>query len=122
MKTPFQFNVLIENFNTGKFEPYDVIPTLVQEWRIVKERMEKFGFETKESPYWYLPKTKEEFKEWVKSHLFYRFWSKCEYEIILVGWPNDKHTRKIDIYEQCMMNLDIITKIFYNYIKRYETN
>lgn len=121
MKTLLKFNVLIENFNTGKFEPYDIMPTLMQEWELVKERIEKYG-EIKGSPYWFLPKTKEEFKTWVSSHLFYRFGFKCEYEILLVGWPCDKHKRKIDIYEQCEMNIDLITQIFYNNIKRYESN
>lgn len=43
-----------------------------------------------------------------KSNLMYFFWSKCEYEIVLTPWVNprgvDDYDRKIDVYEQVMIN------------------
>lgn len=41
----------------------------------------------------------------------YQWWSRCEYEIILVDWPCQKKSEKWDVYKQVMMNIDIITEI-----------
>ena len=112
-----QFNVLIEN--NGKFEPYDIMPHLKNSFEQLLERIENYG----EGDFRKYPKTLEEIKEWVKVSLRYQYWARCEYEIILSPWPsytdkngqeiikNDK-SRKIDIYEQCMMNIDTIVRIF----------
>lgn len=37
----------------------------------------------------------------------YYFWSKCEYEVIVTGWPDTKTERKIDIYQQLDANWDV---------------
>lgn len=34
----------------------------------------------------------------------YYFWAKCEYEVIVTGWPDTKTEKKIDIYEQLDAN------------------
>lgn len=39
------------------------------------------------------------------------WWSRCEYEIILCGWPNSDTKEKQDIYKQIRMNIDIITRL-----------
>lgn len=51
----------------------------------------------------------DSFCESVRKLLAYYFWSKCEWEVILSAWPpSDKVTqRKIDVYEQVMMNWDV---------------
>ena len=41
----------------------------------------------------------------------YQFWARCEYEVILVDWPGQKVEKKIDVWNQIEMNLDIVTKI-----------
>ena len=53
-------------------------------------------------------------EERVKSHLMYYYWSKCEWEIILLGWPprEEDGGAKIDVYDQVMLNKDI----FFDYI------
>lgn len=84
-------------------------------------------------------KTKEEFAEKLRGHLFYYYCSKCEWEVVIVPWvPHitiselnrlnaerektlKEHNRepyslyvnpdvgeKVDVYEQVMMNYDII--------------
>ena len=63
------------------------------------------------------PKTFEEYKEFIKGKSFYRFWSRCEYEIILTDWPNQKISEKWDVHKQIMMNLDIITEIVMEEVK-----
>lgn len=50
--------------------------------------------------------TKEEFTDKLKHQLMYYFWSKCEYEVILLPWTGQADDTKIDIYDQIMMNFD----------------
>ena len=95
-----QFNVINWNCHKMTFEPYDVIPYLVDTYKRLKHKKYKK-----------VPKTFDEFKSFVQEESAYQFWSRCEYEIILVDWPCQKHEEKWDVYDQIMMNLDIITKI-----------
>lgn len=116
MKT---FNVIIENH--GKFEPYDIMGYLKNEYEWFTERCLEIIKDPEYTPdkYWKIPKTRDDFKEWIENSIKYRYWGRCEYEIILSEWPNPKNNpgKKIDIYEQCMMNLDVITDLFLENIK-----
>ena len=94
------FNVIIYDPNLRKFVEYDIIPYLIRTYNEKKERKET------------LPKTFDEFKNFVKSESQYQFWSRCEYEIILIDWPCQKNHEKWDVYKQIMMNLDIVTNVF----------
>ena len=96
------FNVLIWNFNTQTIEEYNVIPYFVREW---KEEKDKSKF-----------KSFDDIKEFVRSKSLYQFWSRCEYEIIVKGWPVTKREIKLDVHEQIMMNLDLVTQVFINTI------
>ena len=107
------FNVINFDFNRSKFVKYDVMPYLV---RAYEECVEK-SKEHPDSDYWKVPKTFEECRDFIKDRAQYQFWSRCEYEIILVDWPCQKHEEKWDVYDQIMMNLDIVTDIFINNIK-----
>ena len=93
------FNVLIWNFNTQTIEEYNVIPYFVREWE--GEKVKSF----------------EDIKEFVKSKSLYQFWSRCEYEMIVKGWPVTKREIKLDVHEQIMMNLDLVTQVFINTIR-----
>jgi hypothetical protein len=119
-----QFNVINFNFNAKRFEAYDVIPYFVREYHEQIERYNTAKLELEEAKtddeikiaklnlhYGKVPVTFDEFKEFVKSRAQYQFWSRCEYEIILVDWPCQKTEEKWDIYDQIMMNIDIVTKI-----------
>lgn len=97
-KTIIPFNVINYEFNSKKFEPYDVMPYLIDCYKKVKRRK-------------CCPKTFDEFKAFVKSESQYQFWSRCEYEIILSDWPSGNEQKKIDVYEQIMMNLDLVTDL-----------
>ena len=112
-----EFNVIIYNINSKKFEPYNIIPYLIS------------CYNKKENK----PKTFDEFKEFIKNKSMYQWWARCEYEIILSPWPYTlspserakeennveawkehwkKHLnecQKIDVHYQVMMNLDVIT-------------
>ena len=52
---------------------------------------------------------KEEFEKRVKRDLAYYFWSKCEWEIVISGWPpwKDFKEKKISVYDQVLLNWDI---------------
>jgi hypothetical protein len=119
-----KFNVINFNFNAKKFEAYNVIPYFVREYHEQIERYNAGKLELEEAKtedeikiaksnldYWKVPVTFDEFKQFVKDRAQYQFWSRCEYEIILVDWPCQKTEEKWDVYDQIMMNLDIVTQI-----------
>ena len=89
------FYVIHQDYNAKEFEPYDVMHYLVEQYKKVKNK----------------PKTKDEFIEFIKAESRYKWWSRCEYEIIIAGWPNENTREKWDIHEQVMMNIDIIADI-----------
>lgn len=95
------FNVIIFNFNSNEFEPYNVMWYLIDEYNDQKVK----------------PVTFEECRKFIKDKSEYRFWGRCEYEVILVDWPCRKTERKIDVYNQILMNLDVITDLFMKQIK-----
>lgn len=126
-----QFNVINFNFNAKKFESYDVIPYLVRKYheRIstcdeLEQELRNATSETEINlytdslKYWKVPVTFNEFKEFVKSESQHQFWSRCEYEIILVDWPCQKVEDKWDVYDQIMMNLDTVTEILMKCVEK----
>lgn len=90
-----KFNVIWYNINSKKFEAYDVLPYFINEYNNSKNK----------------PKTFEEFKEFIISNSRYMYWARCQYEIIICGWPNEENREKWDIHKQIMMNIDIIVDI-----------
>ena len=49
------------------------------------------------------------FEEVLRQDLFYYYCSKCEWEIVLSGWPSGDRIegKKIDVYSQIMINWNI---------------
>lgn len=90
-----KFNTITHDINSNKFVPYDVLPYL------------RGCYEKKENK----PVTVEEFKEFVKKESQYQFWGRCEYEVILNDWPCQKTSKKIDVYDQIMVNIDVVVKL-----------
>lgn len=114
-----KFNVLTWNFNTDKLEHYDVIPYFVE---CYKERVERSEDETikhdidnypEYKAHFGVPETIDEFKKFVEDESMYMFWSRCEWEMIIHGWPVQREEYKIDVHEQIMMNIDVIADILY---------
>lgn len=93
------FYVLHWDFNHDALEHYDVLPYLRE---CYKEKKKKDR-----------PKTFDEFKKFIEDKSRYMFWSRCEYEMVCRGWPVGKNEYKIDIHEQIMMNIDVITNILF---------
>lgn len=90
------FNVIVEN--NGRFEPYNIMLTLVDDYKEHKKR----------------PKltSRKECRKFVQDMSLYHWWGRCEYEMILMDFPVKRHERKIDIYEQVMMNIEVVTDLF----------
>lgn len=100
------WNVLLHDFNSDKIITYNV-----------------FGDEFKENLYKEYRKkkinNKLELKEYIKSKMMYRYWSRSEYEIA-VGGLHSKHPenfKKIDAYYQLEMNLDHIVDYINDYLE-----
>lgn len=98
------FNVIWCNVNTNKMEAYDITPTLINAYKSKKKKNR--------------PTTFEEFKEFIISESRYHWWAKCQYEIILSDWPCMKYQYKWDIHMQVMMNIDLITRIIMEEVKK----
>ena len=101
------FNVINWNFNGDCIEHYDVMPyfyrCLDEEKKSKKIKISDISFE------W--------LRDFIKNVSLYNFWARCEYECIIHGWPVQKNDYKLDIHEQVMMNLDVITKLMLEDIK-----
>ena len=105
-----KFNVLIWDFNSDQLEYYDILPYLR---KCYEERLKNLKWRK-------VPKTFDEFKQFIEEESQYQFWARCEYEIIIHGWPPRKNDYKLDVHEQIMMNIDIITQILFNEFKKDE--
>lgn len=46
----------------------------------------------------------------------YYFWGKCEYEVIVTGWPDTNTEKKIDIYQQLEANWEIFKNLVFEVI------
>ncbi len=107
MKSIKPFNVIHYNINGRCIEPYDVMPYLVNRYNEVKPKDR--------------PQTAQEFKEFVDRNSHYMFWSRCEYEMVVVqGYPESHRDveAKWDIYKQIEMNLDVVVAILMENVKK----
>lgn len=91
------YKVISWDFNSDNIEYYDIMPFLIDSYKKIKKNK---------------PKTFDEIKEFITNESRYRFWSRCEYEVIITGWPKQKREVKIDIFDQIIKNIDVITTHF----------
>ena len=95
------YKVISWDFNHDDIEYYDIMPFLIDSYKKIKKNK---------------PKTFDEIKEFIINESRYRFWSRCEYEVIITGWHKQKREVKIDIFNQIMENIDIITTHFISHL------
>ena len=93
------FNVLIWDFNGKNLTITDVLPYFRNEYKRAKNNER--------------PQTINEWKEFIKRWGMYRYWSRSEYEIIVLPWPTQGKGVKIDVWDQINSNIDIIAEILY---------
>lgn len=106
-KNEKKFNVLLWDFNSDQLVHYDVLPYFR---RCLEENSKRKNYKKKVD-------TPEDLKKFVESESHYRYWSRCEYEMICHGWPAGKNDYKIDVHEQVEMNIDTIVDILWEEIK-----
>ena len=110
MVEKIKFNVLEYDWHDRKATTYDVLPYFRSVWK------EKFNFDKKNVV------DKKTLQDWIKRASQYMFWSRCQYEFLMAPWPYNEDTLikdmyKIDVHEQIMNNIDIITNILYEEFK-----
>ena len=93
-----EFNVIIYNPNKKIFESYNIIPYLLGQYKKINPKNRK-------------PTNKEEMEAFIESESRYQWWSRCQYELILLDWPAGTTKEKWDIHRQVMMNISIIADI-----------
>lgn len=118
-----KFNVLTWNFNTDRLEYYDIIPYFVNRYNERVKNSKKKSVKTDMEKYpeykarFGVPETIDEIKKFIEDESMYMFWSRCEWEMIIHGWPVQSYEHKIDVHEQIMMNIDVIADIVYGEVK-----
>lgn len=96
------FYVINSNITTKNFERYDIMPYLINQYKVIKKNR---------------PISLEEFKKFIRDNSLCQWWSRCEYEIIISHWPDNGISEKWDIHKQVMMNIDIIAEVLMNNVK-----
>lgn len=96
-----KFNVIYEDINKQEFVAYDVMPYLRDCYNGAKKSER--------------PKDITEMRLFVKKWSQYMWWSRSEYEIVLKSWVSSyTKEKKIDIYWQVLLNLDVIAQMLLN--------
>lgn len=119
-----KFNVLTWEFTMDKLEPYDVIPYFVERYKDRKKKANRKSYKkmVEANPeykkYYGLPETLDEMKSFIECESMHMFWSRCEWEMIVHGWPVKGNEYKLDVHEQVMMNIDIIASIVYDEVNK----
>ena len=93
-----EWNVYVGDFNTRRIKEHNVF----DHWGI-REDLQKALKKCED---------RESFEEEVRKALMYRYWSKCEWEVVIDHWPPFKEhqgAEKVDVYDQIMMNWKIFT-------------
>ena len=102
------FYVLNWDFNSDNLVQYDILPYFRECYNNLNKNKR--------------PKTIDEWKEFVKNKGMYQYWSRCEYEIIITGWPQQKRKVKVDVWKQIEMNIDVIVDILMTEFKKTKKN
>lgn len=96
-----EFKVINWDINSERLIHYDVMPYIYSEFEKYRKR-KKLAIKDV---------TFDELKKFIDSTAKYRYWARCEYEVIVTGWPVSRSKYKLDVYEQIEMNLDNITQL-----------
>lgn len=95
------YYVMIWDVNRDSIEYYDIMPYLISEYKDEKKRKKPI-----------FTNDINDIKQFILNVSRYRFWSRCEYEIIVTGWPVSKKSVKLDAYEQIKQNINVIVNTF----------
>lgn len=118
------FYAFYKDFNTGAIKPIDVLEyifdeLLTERGAIIKKKFQIYDRNT----YKPIPiTTKEQLAERIRTILMYRFWAKCEWEMVIIDFPyrdtiKDSRPLKVDVYDQLKPNMDLIVDLVWNYVE-----
>lgn len=99
------WNVFVANFNDDRPESFNIF-----DHHFFREDCNKAFAECKHDI--------TVFAEEVKNKLMYYYWSKCEWELVIKGFVGNKKERKVDVYEQVMLNWDKFVDYLWEWYKK----
>ncbi len=106
-KLPIEWNVYYYNPNSRKIEIHNVF----NHWRFI-EYSAKYIKKYKDDP--------KALEEQIRKELMYYYWSKYEWEVIVAPFtanPREEEEKKLDVYEQVMLNWDRFFEYFWEHRK-----
>lgn len=115
MKRKPQFFAYYKDFNTGEMRQVDVLEVIFKELLTTKGKVRK-QIRVRLSD-------REQLYHFIKSALMYHYWSKCEWEFVVIDWPYRKDSIeksrpvKMDVYDQIKPNLNLIVDLVEDYIR-----
>jgi hypothetical protein len=120
-----EFNVFLYDFNKKQETKLNIMPYLLDTY-----------FECQASGHWWPldhtdkePISYNEYSKFVKNTCMYRYWARCEYEWLMLGWPPGNtdtlegcqktlnKSRKIDVWQQIQLNFDLVVDLFIENLK-----
>ena len=107
IKLPVEWNVYYYNYNSRKVETHNVF----NHWRFI-EYSAKAIKKNKDD--------KKSLEEQIRRELMYYYWSKYEWEVIVSPFtsnPKEEEEKKLDVYEQVMLNWNIFFEYFWEHRK-----
>ena len=101
-KIELEWNVYRHDFNSSEIKTFNIF----DHWKFNEDVARDLKRDL----------SRNDFARHLRSHLFYFFCSKCEYEVLISPWTGNKEksTIKIDIFDQVMMNFDIFVDYVWN--------
>lgn len=115
-----KYNVILWDINSRCIKWYDIMPFIQEQWDlatgVMKRKLRnakklKVRDLKKEKTY-VMPSDFDSIKKFILEICQYQFWSRCEYEILVDGFPSFGEPEKIDVYDQIEQNIDVITSLF----------
>lgn len=106
-KLPIEWNVYYYNLNKRKIEIHNVF----NHWRFIEysaKAIKKYKDD------------KKSLEEQIRRELMYYYWSKYEWEVIVAPFtssPKEEEEKKLDVYEQVMLNWNIFFEYFWEHKK-----
>ena len=125
----FKYYVMNDDFNRKRIEPFNIFDNIwvntrtnaeVRKYLRAPSKYKHFTWSTHESIYGF-----DAFVKTIDSIIMCEEWSRCEYEIMVNGlFSDDDKAQKIDCYDQCKPNMEMIAREviwqYKNYIKEKE--
>ena len=110
---PLEWNVYMEDFNRKQIRVFNVF-NHCSFLEACRKSLKKFKDEDQ------VKELEAEIKRWAT----YLFWSKCEYEVIITGWPppredSDFREKKVDVYQQLALNWNSFFKYILDHKKEF---